>query len=269
MTSSTRVALPTHPVLSPSAQRLMVARAQSGDQHAREMVVKHNTRLAAKIAHRFHSIDPEDAFQIASLGLLKALDTYDASRGLPFSTYAATCMKYELAHELTRLLAQRRGGGVHAVPLDKPMGGDDGTPFTLVDTLGAPDRAMEAVVAGDEARWALARVSGRHKEVVERLYGLNGRVEQTVTETGVSMGVSKQRVDQLHQAALERIRGNPTPERSRDRQRHKRSDVRGFLSDLAQVDQFNGDLPRLCQEAGVEPPTWDEGAKRYVVAWQF
>lgn len=201
---------------------MLLARAQQGDRHAREEFVKANTGLAVTISQRYHTLDAEDAFQMAMVGLVKAMDTFDPSRGFAFSTYASRCMKNELNREITMALAQSRGEGVIPASLDRALSADN-EEATLGGLLGDTDPDMEAFLLHDEVRAALGKLYGRHKEIVERVYGLNGRDEETMTAIAADMGVSKARVAQLHAVALERMRGNPSPLRHRDRRRRRES----------------------------------------------
>lgn len=180
----------------------MLVRAQAGDQRAREEFLKANTRLAASVVNQFNGLDPDDAFQEAMLAMNRALDTFEPSRGYQFSTYAMSRMKYAL---LSFIRAGRTEG---RTPTEAPVALDQELPGggTASELVGSPDRDIESMADRHAVESALPLLTETHRDVLARVYGLDGHDARTITELGRDMGVSRQYAHQLHSAALKQMR---------------------------------------------------------------
>ncbi len=168
---------------------------------ARRLLVEENTDLVAYAVHRLgyapRRAPLADRLAAGYLGLLRAADTYDPARGA-FSTYALVWVR----HALTDLSRRERE---EALSLDAPLFEEDGDGRTLADLLEAPHRPEDRALERYLVARALSRLSPRHREALERRFGLVGE-EETLAAVGASWGVSRERARQVEAEALRRAR---------------------------------------------------------------
>ena len=172
-----------------------------GDRSARDKLIRHNLRLVAHVAKKYYTTpDKQDDFiSIGTIGLIKAVDTYDPARTVRFASYASQCIQNELRMHLRRV---RREAGT--LSLQEPLEGENGM-LTLADTL--PD---EAVMEEDcERRDAAARLRTLVEQLPERerrrltlRYGLVGGAPLTQQEVAARFSISRSYVSRLEKRAL-------------------------------------------------------------------
>lgn len=192
--------------LTPAQERDALAALQQGGAartQARDTLIRHNLRLVAHIAKKYFSAaaSQEDMVSIGCIGLIKAVDTYDACRARKFSSYASRCIENELRMELRR---RRREGTI--VSLQEPLeGGGDGAPLTLADTL--QDDADMAQECENRSEWAQLRryvqaLPPRERRVLALRYGLGGGAPLTQQQTAEQLKISRSYVSRLEKRAL-------------------------------------------------------------------
>ena len=192
--------------LIPAQERDALAALQQGGAartQARDTLIRHNLRLVAHIAKKYFSAaaSQEDMVSIGCIGLIKAVDTYDACRARKFSSYASRCIENELRMELRR---RRREGTT--VSLQEPLeGGGDGAPLTLADTL--QDDADMAQECENRSEWAQLRryvqaLPPRERRVLALRYGLGGGAPLTQQQTAEQLKISRSYVSRLEKRAL-------------------------------------------------------------------
>lgn len=194
--------------LTPAQERDALAALQQGGAartQARDTLIRHNLRLVAHIAKKYFSAagSQEDMVSIGCIGLIKAVDTYDACRARKFSSYASRCIENELRMELRR---RRREGAT--VSLQEPLegGGDaNGAPLTLADTL--QDDADMTQECENRSEWAQLRrdvqaLPPRERRVLELRYGLGGGAPLTQQQTAEQLKISRSYVSRLEKRAL-------------------------------------------------------------------
>ena len=196
--------------LSPQQEDAALAELrQGGEVHARarDTLIRHNLRLVAHIAKKYFSAaaSQEDMVSIGTIGLIKAVDTFDAGRAGKFSSYASRCIENELRMELRR---RRREGTF--VSLQEPLeGGDGGAPLTLADTL--QDDADMVRDCEKRSEWARLRgylhtLPAREQRVLELRYGLTGEAPLTQQQTARRLEISRSYVSRLEKRALSTLR---------------------------------------------------------------
>lgn len=192
--------------LTPAQERDALAALRQGGAartQARDTLIRHNLRLVAHIAKKYFSAaaSQEDMVSIGCIGLIKAVDTYDACRARKFSSYASRCIENELRMELRR---RRREGAT--VSLQEPLeGGGDGAPLTLADTL--QDDADMAQECENRSEWAQLRryvqaLPPRERRVLALRYGLGGGAPLTQQQTAEQLKISRSYVSRLEKRAL-------------------------------------------------------------------
>lgn len=178
-----------------------------GDKEARSILIERNLRLVAHIAKKFEGSgeDQDDLISIGTIGLIKAVNTYDPDKGTKLATYAAKCIENEILMHL-RTLKKRQG----EVSLFDPIGTDkEGNEVTLIDILGTePDAVAEAVENGYEYRRVrdhLKRLSAREREVLELRYGILGGLRRTQREIAKKLGISRSYVSRIEKKAIQKL----------------------------------------------------------------
>ena len=190
--------------LTAAEEQAAFAALALGDRSARDKLIRHNLRLVAHVAKKYYTTpDKQDDFiSIGTIGLIKAVDTYDPARTVRFASYASQCIQNELRMHLRRV---RREAGT--LSLQEPLEGENGM-LTLADTL--PD---EAVMEEDcERRDAAARLSTLVEQLPERdrqlltlRYGLGGGAPLTQQEVAARFGISRSYVSRLEKRALSEL----------------------------------------------------------------
>lgn len=192
------------PPLPPDEERAALAALAAGRPQARDLLITHNLRLVVYIAKKFEtpSAGIEDMISIGTIGLIKAVDTFDPARASKFASYASRCIENELRMELRKI---RREGA--AVSLQEPLESGSGQ-LTLADTL--PD---DTVMEDDcERRADAARLRrlvdtlpARERALLQLRYGLGGERPATQQQTADKLGISRSYVSRLEKRALTRL----------------------------------------------------------------
>ena len=179
----------------------------AGSVAARNALIEHNLRLVAHIVKKFDNTgeDVDDLISIGTVGLIKAIETYDPKKGTRLATYAARCIENELLMYL-RSLRKTRG----EVSLYDPIGVDrEGNEIALIDVLGTdPDAVAEQVGARlEEGRLhdKLKCLKGNERRVLELRFGLGGGARLTQREIARILGISRSYVSRIEKRAIRNI----------------------------------------------------------------
>lgn len=197
------------PPLHKDKEKELFLKARAGDLSARNTLIEHNLRLVAHIVKKYYLSyrEQEDLISVGTVGLIKAIDSYDVENGARFATYAGKCLQNEI---LMYFRAQKK----HSMEtsINEPVDVDkEGNPLTYLDILSVDDDIVETLDtqikhAGiyDAIRNVLDE---RERRVVILRYGLteSGR-EYTQREVAQYMGISRSYVSRIEKAALEKIK---------------------------------------------------------------
>ena len=183
------------------------AALRSGDRSAREKIIRHNLRLVAHVAKKYYAQpgDQEDLISIGTIGLMKAVDTFDTTRKARFATYASRCIENELRMHFRR---ERRNGVVVSLQETLEAGKEDGA-LTLSDVLQDGFCMEDACERQDEARRLRRLIEGlpaRERKLILLRYGLAGQPPLTQLETAQLLQISRSYVSRLETHALEQLR---------------------------------------------------------------
>jgi len=203
-----------HRLLTAEEERTLIVRAQAGDKAARDKIVTHNMRLAIAFARQYHveanaGIDLTDLMQQAALGLMRAVDMFDVSRGFKFSVFATESMRYLVGRYIennrytVRVPVHRQQAGERAeiLSLDYESQNDDGNVTTFGESHGTDDAGLAEAEATDFWQTVLSVLSEREAQVIDLRY----RQEKQGIEVADILGVTKQRVSQIEKAALAKL----------------------------------------------------------------
>ena len=183
------------------------AALRAGDRSAREKIIRHNLRLVAHVAKKYYAQpgDQEDLISIGTIGLMKAVDTFDTTRKARFATYASRCIENELRMHFRR---ERRNGVVVSLQESLEAGKEDSA-LTLSDVLQDGFCMEDACERQDEARRLRRLIEGlpaRERKLILQRYGLAGQPPLTQLETAQLLQISRSYVSRLETHALEQLR---------------------------------------------------------------
>lgn len=204
------------PPLSAEEERDCFLAMQRGDRKSRERLISHNLRLVAHILKKYYSTskNQDDLLSIGTIGLIKAIDTFNVQNGARFATYAGKCVQNEI---LMHFRAQKKLSGeisLHeTIDMDK-----DGNPLTYLDVISVEDTIAEDLdlKMRSEAmeRIITEHLTPRERMVIIRRYGLGGGEPLTQKEIAKAMHISRSYVSRIEKAALEKLHHHLTASRS-------------------------------------------------------
>ena len=172
---------------------------------AKEILVERNLRLVAHIAKKYQNVeeDAEDLISIGTIGLIKAIRTFDGGKGSRLATYAARCIDNELL-----MMLRMRKKTARDVSLYEPIGTDkEGNEISLLDvTLSKQEDFAEMISRREDIskvrRLVSTVLSDREKEIITMRYGLSDEQELTQREIGEKLGISRSYVSRIEKKAL-------------------------------------------------------------------
>ena len=193
--------------LTPEEERDALEHLEN-DPCARDLLVEHNLRLVAYIAKRFESTGAgtEELISIGTLGLMKAIGTFRADKGIKLATYASRCIENEILMFLRKASA-RRG----EVSIDEPLRADgDGGELLLSDILGSDADAVGRELEEEEERMIVrnmvAALSLREREIIELRFGLSGERELTQKEVADRLHISQSYISRLEKRIMAQLK---------------------------------------------------------------
>ena len=194
--------------LSAAEEREYLRRYAQGDQEARDVLIERNLRLVAHIIKKYYtqSADQEDLISIGTIGLIKAVGTYQPAKSIKLATYASRCIENEILMYLRKIAAQKS-----ELSFDEPLNTDwDGNELLLSDVLGTESdlvmRPIEADVDRQLLRQALERLEPREKQIITLRFGLDGRQERTQKEVADQLGISQSYISRLEKRIIARLK---------------------------------------------------------------
>ena len=194
--------------LSPKEEAQMLERMANGDKNARGILIERNLRLVSHIVKKYYSKtnDTDDLISIGTIGLIKAIDTFNAKKGTKLATYASRCIENEiLMHFRT---AKKQANDVYlndTLEIDK-----DGNPLTIEDTVSSPDDLAENLEI--KVRWEkVAKIienmdDEREKEIIILRYGLDNKKPLTQREVAQRLNISRSYVSRIEKKVLKDIK---------------------------------------------------------------
>ncbi len=181
-----------------------------GEKEAKSRLIEHNLRLVVYIAKKFDntSVGVEDLISIGTIGLIKAINTFNPTKNIKLATYASRCIENEILMYLRRTSKTKL-----EVSIDEPLNVDwDGNELLLSDILGTDEdviyRGIEEETERDLLRNAIDSLNPREKRIVELRFGLNGSggMEMTQKEVADLMGISQSYISRLEKKIMKRLK---------------------------------------------------------------
>ena len=195
--------------LSQEEEQECLRRLSEGDKSAKEELILHNMRLVAHVAKKYQSgeEDIDDLISIGTIGLLKAVSTFDYAYGNRFATYAIRCIENELLMHFRRMKKTKL-----EVSLYEPIGTDkEGKQIHLMEVLLVDDvdvsKQMEIHRDMDILKTHLEEVlTPREVQIIKKRYGLWGEKELTQRELANELGISRSYVSRIEKKALDKLK---------------------------------------------------------------
>ena len=182
--------------------------ARKGDMRSRERLIEHNLRLVAHIVKKYYTQckEQDDLISIGSIGLIKAVDSFDCENGAKFATYASKCIQNEI---LMYFRSQKKLSA--EVSIEEPIDMDkDGNPLTYMDVIAEDDTItddLDLKISSELAATVIRNyLTPREREIIVLRYGLGDCDPMTQKELAVKLGISRSYVSRIEKAALDKIR---------------------------------------------------------------
>ena len=196
------------PPLGKEEEDAAVAALEAGGEEARKLLIEHNLRLVVYIAKRFENtgINIEDLISIGTIGLIKAVNTFQSGKNIKLATYASRCIENEILMHLRKVGAQRG-----ELSFDEPLNPDwDGNELLLSDILGTDadevSRPLEDDAEVSMLMEAVAALDERERQIIRMRFGLPQGPEYTQKEVADAMGISQSYISRLEKRIIERLR---------------------------------------------------------------
>ena len=194
-----------------SAQRereLLQKMKQNGDLDARNELIEHNLRLVSHIIKKYYSNydEQEDLISIGTIGLIKAIDSFDVDKGIRLATYAARCVENEI---LMHYRGRKKDSNL--ISVNEPIDTDsEGNPLTLIDIISTDDTICDDIDLKKKSRqlynFIEAMDSDRDKQIIILRYGLYNQKEMTQNEIAKALGISRSYVSRIEKRVIEELR---------------------------------------------------------------
>ena len=177
-------------------------------QSARDTLIEHNLRLVAYIAKRFENTGAniEELISIGTVGLMKAVSTFNSDKNIKLATYASRCIENDILMFIRKTASQKR-----ELSIDEPLSVDwDGNELLLSDILGSESDVVSKAMEEDEERRILIEavkgLSGRERLIIEMRFGLFGTKELTQKEVADALGISQSYISRLEKKIMHSLR---------------------------------------------------------------
>ncbi|MBR5779526.1 MAG: RNA polymerase sporulation sigma factor SigK [Clostridia bacterium] len=197
------------PPLSKAEEHSLFVRAHGGDLAARNKLIEHNLRLVAHIVKKYYTTypDQDDLISIGTIGLIKAIDSFNVENGARFATYAGKCLQNEI---LMYFRAQKKHASVTSIndPVDVDK---DGNPLTYLEIIAAPDDIVDSIdrkIKLEKIMKAIKTVlTDRERKIMMLRYGLNKSGKHYAQrDVAEMMNISRSYVSRIEKSAIEKIK---------------------------------------------------------------
>lgn len=194
------------PPLSTEEEERMVCNIELAE--SRDMLIEHNLRLVAYIAKRFENTGAsiEELISIGTVGLIKAVSTFNSDKNIKLATYASRCIENEILMYIRKNASKRK-----EISIDEPLSVDgDGNELLLSDVLGSDnDTVFKGIEEAEEKKIlkeAVEQLSYRERIIVEMRFGLSGQKELTQKEVADTMGISQSYISRLEKKIMTHLK---------------------------------------------------------------
>ena len=196
------------PPLSAEREAELLEKSRNGDDDARNELIEHNLRLVAHIVKKYYNTgaDEDDMISIGTIGLIKAVSTFNTDKGIHLATYASRCIENEIL-----MFFRNQKKTAQDVFISDPIDTDkDGNTLTLIDVIADKSDIADEIdtkIKVEKLRVILpVCLTERERLIIEMRYGLCGREELTQREIAKKLNISRSYVSRIEKSALEKLR---------------------------------------------------------------
>ena len=196
------------PPLPPEREAELLEKSRNGDDGARNELIEHNLRLVAHIVKKYYNTgaDQDDMISIVTIGLIKAVSTFNTDKGIHLATYASRCIENEIL-----MFFRNQKKTAQDVFISDPIDTDkDGNTLTLIDVIADKSDIADEIdtkIKVEKLRVILpVCLTERERLIIEMRYGLCGREELTQREIAKKLNISRSYVSRIEKSALEKLR---------------------------------------------------------------
>ena len=192
--------------LNEADERMYLDKMRAGSEEARNKLIEHNLRLVAHVVRKYDSSgeDMEDLISIGTIGLIKAIKTFNEERGVRLATYAARCIENEVLMYLRNIKKVKQ-----EVSIYDPIGYDkEGNEISLIDILTTDNEIidlLEAKLQEEKIRSKMGVLTRRERQGIEMRYGLFTGLKETQREIARKLGISRSYVSRIEKRALKKL----------------------------------------------------------------
>ena len=194
--------------LSSKEEKELFLKFKQGDIKAKSILIEHNLRLVAHITKKYcsNASDQDDLISIGTIGLIKAVNTYDDSKGIKLATYASKCIENEV---LMYFRSQKKSS--QDISINEPIDSDsEGNPLTLMDIVSVEDTIADDISDKIEFTKLYKFIEElddeREKEIIILRYGLYGVPPLTQNQIAKKLGISRSYVSRIEKRVIEKLR---------------------------------------------------------------
>jgi len=187
-------------------ERILLGKIQ--EENSKKILIEHNLRLVVYIAKKFENtgINIEDLVSIGTIGLIKAINTFNPDKNIKLATYASRCIENEILMHLRKVSSQRQ-----EISIDEPLNTDrDGNELLLSDILGSDADVIQKSLDEETDRVLLAqameKLSNREKTIMQLRFGLKNNEEKTQKEVADILGISQSYISRLEKRIISRLK---------------------------------------------------------------
>lgn len=196
------------PLSAKQEAKLLQKMKHENDTAARNELIEHNLRLVSHIIKKYYANydEQEDLISIGTIGLIKAIDSFDADKGTRLATYAARCIENEL---LMHYRTRKKDNNL--ISVNEPIDTDsEGNPLTLIDIISVEDTICDDIDLKNKSRKLYKIIEeledSRDKQIIIKRYGLYQQKEMTQNEIARELGISRSYVSRIEKKVIENLR---------------------------------------------------------------
>ncbi|MDE7209117.1 MAG: sigma-70 family RNA polymerase sigma factor, partial [Clostridia bacterium] len=185
-----------------------IARYMQGDSAAKSLLIEHNLRLVVYIAKKFENtnVDIEDLISVGTIGLIKAVNSFDDAKQIKLATYASRCIENEILMHLRKVIKTRK-----ELSLDEPLNVDwEGNVLLLSDVLGTESDVIYKDIENDVEREILIasfnKLPPRERQIIKLRFGILGSPKKTQKEIADMFGISQSYISRLEKKVMSKLK---------------------------------------------------------------
>ena len=194
--------------LTKEEEKLYIEKMRNGDKRAKDILIERNLRLVAHVIKKYYSanVEQEELLSIGTLGLIKAILSFDDGKGVKLATYAARCID----NEILMFFRNKKKTSLD-VSFEEPIEQDgDGNPLTLMDIISVDDTVLDEINTRNNIkklhRYLADMEDNREKKILILRYGLDGKKPLTQSEIADMFGISRSYVSRIETKCIKKLR---------------------------------------------------------------